>query len=344
MDLGKKIKENRLRCNLTQEHLAEQLNVTAQAVSKWESNASMPDIMLLPELSSIFGITIDDLFDASEETHLRRIENMLEKETMLSRNDFDYAQTQLKEGLHNPSIKARCLSLLADLHLHRADGYADIASEYAKQALSLEPCKKDNHCILNKSAHGVLQDWCVSNHTPLIEYYKAFVAKNPDYLSGYLWLMDNLIADYRLEEAQSFLEKMRSVEETYHYLLYKGWITFASGDTVGAEAIWKEMTDQYSDNWFAWCARANAYAKHAKYDEAIQMYRKAVKLQTTPRYTDNEDSIAQLCMLKGDYQGAINAYEEVISILENDWHITEGETLEGYHENIAQCKALLKND
>lgn len=100
MDLGKKIKENRLRCNLTQEHLAEQLNVTAQAVSKWESNASMPDIMLLPELSSIFGITIDDLFDASEETHLRRIENMLERETMLSRNDFDYAVTQLKEGIH----------------------------------------------------------------------------------------------------------------------------------------------------------------------------------------------------------------------------------------------------
>lgn len=343
MDLGKKIKENRLRCNLTQEHLAEQLNVTAQAVSKWESNASMPDIMLLPELSSIFGITIDDLFDASEETHLRRIENMLERETMLSRNDFDYAVTQLKEGMHNPSIKGRCLTLLADLHLHRANGYADLAAEYAKQALEAEPSKKDNHCILNKAGHGVLQDWCVTNHTQLIEYYKAFVAKNPDYFYGYLWLMDNLIADHRLEEAQSVLEKMRTVDKTYHYPLYKGWIAFAAGDISAAETAWQEMTDNYPDNWFAWCARANTYAQRARYDEAIHMYREAVKLQTSPRYTDNEDTIAQLCMLKGDYQGAINAYEKVVSILENDWNITEGETIDGYRKNIEQCKALLMN-
>ena len=343
MDLGKKIKENRLRCNLTQEHLAEQLNVTAQAVSKWESNSSMPDITLLPELSSIFGITIDDLFDASEETHLRRIENMLERETMLSRNDFDYAVTQLKEGLHNPSIKGRCLTLLADLHLHRASGYADLAAEYAKQALETEPSKKDNHCILNKAGHGVLQDWCVTNHTQLIEYYKTFVAKNPDYFYGYLWLMDNLIADHRLEEAQSVLEKMRSVDETYHYPLYKGWIAFAAGNLSNAESAWQEMTDRYPNNWFAWCARANTYAQRAKYDEAIHMYREAVKLQTVPRYTDNEDSIAQLCMIKGDYQGAINAYEQVISILENDWHITEGETIDGYRQNIEQCKTLLVN-
>ena len=47
---------------MTQEKLAEALCVTAQAVSKWENGVSYPDIMLLPELSSLLGITVDSLF------------------------------------------------------------------------------------------------------------------------------------------------------------------------------------------------------------------------------------------------------------------------------------------
>ena len=47
---------------LTQEALAQQLGVTNQAVSKWESGQSCPDIALLPKLADLFGITIDELF------------------------------------------------------------------------------------------------------------------------------------------------------------------------------------------------------------------------------------------------------------------------------------------
>lgn len=47
---------------LTQEGLAGQLGVTNQAVSKWESGQSCPDIALLPVLADLFGITIDELF------------------------------------------------------------------------------------------------------------------------------------------------------------------------------------------------------------------------------------------------------------------------------------------
>ena len=61
MNMGKAIRENRLRRNLTQERLASCLNVTAQAVSRWESGQGCPDIALLPELSAVLGVTIDEL-------------------------------------------------------------------------------------------------------------------------------------------------------------------------------------------------------------------------------------------------------------------------------------------
>jgi transcriptional regulator with XRE-family HTH domain len=59
--IGKRISEYRKKKNLKQDELAEMLGVSAQAVSKWENDLSCPDIALLPELSRIFGVSIDEL-------------------------------------------------------------------------------------------------------------------------------------------------------------------------------------------------------------------------------------------------------------------------------------------
>ena len=59
--IGKRIAENRKRLGLTQDALAEQLGVTAQAVSKWENDQSCPDISILPRLADIFEISTDEL-------------------------------------------------------------------------------------------------------------------------------------------------------------------------------------------------------------------------------------------------------------------------------------------
>lgn len=63
MTLGNKIAHHRKKQNITQEALAQQLGVTNQAVSKWESDQCCPDVMLLPKIADIFGSTIDELFD-----------------------------------------------------------------------------------------------------------------------------------------------------------------------------------------------------------------------------------------------------------------------------------------
>ena len=62
MTLGNTISKYRKALRITQEALAQQLEVTNQAVSKWESDQCCPDVMLLPRLADIFDITIDELF------------------------------------------------------------------------------------------------------------------------------------------------------------------------------------------------------------------------------------------------------------------------------------------
>jgi len=62
MSMGKNIAEFRKRKGFTQEELGQKLGVTNQAVSKWESETSMPDVMMLPRIANALTVTLDDLF------------------------------------------------------------------------------------------------------------------------------------------------------------------------------------------------------------------------------------------------------------------------------------------
>ena len=63
MELGKKIAYYRRNKNITQDALAKQLGISNQAVSKWETEQSCPDVELLPKLADIFEISLDELFE-----------------------------------------------------------------------------------------------------------------------------------------------------------------------------------------------------------------------------------------------------------------------------------------
>lgn len=64
--LGKKITDLRKKQGMTQDQLAEIMNVSSQAVSKWENDLSIPDIPVLIELSNYFHISLDELLKNDE--------------------------------------------------------------------------------------------------------------------------------------------------------------------------------------------------------------------------------------------------------------------------------------
>lgn len=67
---GQRFQRLRKNANLTQEDVATKLNITAQAISKWENDASAPDISVLVELSDILGVTLNELLGKQVETQL----------------------------------------------------------------------------------------------------------------------------------------------------------------------------------------------------------------------------------------------------------------------------------
>lgn len=80
MEIGKVIRENRKRKNMTQEEMANRLGVTAPAVNKWENGNSQPDIMLLAPIARLLDINLDTLLSFQDELTAEEI-NRLDYET-----------------------------------------------------------------------------------------------------------------------------------------------------------------------------------------------------------------------------------------------------------------------
>jgi len=77
--ISENIKRLRKIKNITQEKLAEHLNISCQAVSKWERGETFPDLSLIIPLASYFGVTTDDLLGFNQAENEKRIQEYLDE-------------------------------------------------------------------------------------------------------------------------------------------------------------------------------------------------------------------------------------------------------------------------
>lgn len=339
IDIGARIKGLRLAACMTQEQLAQKLGVSAQAVSKWESGTNMPDIQMLPDLSVIFGVTIDELFAMTDEHRMKRIENMIENVRAISETDFRNAQRYLKSCLGKEALDAEATLLLAMLYNKRAKEYHELAKPLARDALRKLPGRKDAFTAVFDAENGPYQDWNCINHASLIDFYKEETEKHPADIRYYFWILDLLIADCRTAEAREYAEKMRAVEHSYHYEMYMGYICQAECDLPGAMEWWQKMVDHSPEKWQVWFEYGSIMAKLGRYDTALEYFQKAAPMRPRPRFTDCEDAIAQICLIRGDIPGAIEANRRMLRVMREDW-VTEGEGVDSILREIERLEKI----
>ncbi|MDD7740714.1 MAG: helix-turn-helix domain-containing protein [Fusicatenibacter sp.] len=338
IQLGKKIRELRLKKSVTQEQLASVLGISSQAVSKWENDLAMPDIQILPELSVYFGVTIDELFNLSKEDHYDRIENLCLLKELLSPDEFRNAEDYLKTQISMDKEEARPWYLLSVMYNRMADGFREKAADAAKRYIELEPKVKWGHSQLNIAQHGSVFEWSVSNHSDRIQYYKKFVAEHPDYAKGYLWLLDDLIADWRLEEADAVLQKLKKVQNNFLILLYQGQIAWYRGNHEEAFRLWHQMELESPGEWLVFSDIADCLTRNGEYEKAISYYQKSMELAPKPRFTDDAMSIAQIYEILNRPDEAIRSWKTVLSILSDEWDTKEGREIDRIYERIRRLE------
>jgi len=77
MNIGETIKRLRKQKDMTQEQLAEYLNISPQAVSRWEINSTLPDITFIPALANIFDVSADVLLGVDITSKEKRVQEIL---------------------------------------------------------------------------------------------------------------------------------------------------------------------------------------------------------------------------------------------------------------------------
>lgn len=78
ISMGELISTLRKEKDMTQKDLAEKMNVTDKAVSKWERNLSCPDINTLPHLAEVLGVSVEDLLSSTKKEEEQKKENLLD--------------------------------------------------------------------------------------------------------------------------------------------------------------------------------------------------------------------------------------------------------------------------
>lgn len=173
--IGNIIRELRCSRNLTQEQLAENLNITAQAISKWENNIGMPDISQVVPIAHFFGVSTDVLFGIETNTDTDEVKTLIDN--AISQNTYMDEYVLLKEALKNyPGDVRLLLELLSCGELLLADG--DTVKGFERDKI-FEECEHAGKLILSYSKNlSVLietTEWLIKLYCEVGETEKATV-------------------------------------------------------------------------------------------------------------------------------------------------------------------------
>lgn len=111
MDLGEKLYELRKEKNLSQENVAEQLNVTRQTISKWETNQSTPDFDKIVPLCELYGITPNELLTGEKPEEKNN--NIEGKENNIKKNLFSRGKDDDYENMTRNQIKRKSAEVIS---------------------------------------------------------------------------------------------------------------------------------------------------------------------------------------------------------------------------------------
>ena len=109
--IGEIIRRLRKNMDMTQEELAELINVTPQAISKWENNVGMPDISQLIPLANVFNVSVDTLLGISNNLVNIEIDKIAKKVNSLKNDSnlvdaFNFLQESLLYSIQQTHKKS----------------------------------------------------------------------------------------------------------------------------------------------------------------------------------------------------------------------------------------------
>ena len=139
----------------------------------------------------------------------------------------------------------------------------------------------------------------------------------------YYEVMDNLIADHRVDEAKYYLGEYKKLPAHKPALVpvYEAYIAMAEYDIEKADEIMAEAMTEFSANADFLFEYAQYCARKCDYRQAIELYERsfAAGENKKPRFTDPLEGIATIYEIRGERERAIEAYDRMIACIKDEW-------------------------
>lgn len=197
-NLANNLKRLRLEKNYTQEQAAALLNISSKSLSRWECGSSMPDIMLLPEIAKLYGVTIDDLYrekSKAYENYAQRLLSVYEA----SRDIYDFinAEREFSNLLKSQKYTINDLRSYAILYQYLMGDCKEAALQIFEKGLAMNKTEApDTFHQLERQRMLFLSQ--IGENKRNIDEQSINLAKNPkdfychiNLLVAYLYAQDN---------------------------------------------------------------------------------------------------------------------------------------------------------
>jgi len=178
-----------------------------QAVSKWETGTSLPDITLLPKLASFFGVRIDELFSVDHEDELGRIDALLQKESMTDQN-YAYAKRILDGILRENPEDVEAMKRYAKVYLSKTNTEFLTAGQMLEKAMELNPLDEEVYSLY-RSVRGGSEYKQHSDNDWFIRVCEPYARKYPQNINLYRMLIEAMISKKYFDRAEELLAAVR---------------------------------------------------------------------------------------------------------------------------------------
>ena len=274
---SRNLRQLRTDRNMTQEQVANELGVSMQSVSRWECGNTLPDVMLLPVIARLYGVTVDDLyreniigyssyaqrllavyeasgrtedFLAAEQEFLRMGTGAITPDDLrawgvlyhyMMQHCAIQAQQKLEQAMQHADVTDQTYSSAAQqkiaLLCDQGKGHAE-AMRYSR--LYAQNPKDYKLCLLCTAAHEF-----AGMHEEALEIAVQGLAKFPDQPALYVHAGDICRARKRYEEAFTYWKKALALDDTYLDAVYSMGFCYEDQQQYDrAYQVWTELVQE----------------------------------------------------------------------------------------------------
>lgn len=273
MELSKNLRRLRLEKHLTQEQAAAELGVSPQSVSRWECGATLPDAAILPDIATLYCVTIDDLYRQNSQVYANYAQRLgCVYEATGKPEDYLAAELEYRKLLKSGQYTNNDLRMYGILHQYMMQHSRQKALELFDRVLAMGPrADAETYWATWRQKIYLLSE--IGKSQEAIAEFLPRVQTGSGDLQEWICLIDALDMAGQTQDACQWAEKAAQQFPEHAMLhIYQGNLCKALGRYDEAFVHWnraKEMEPTWMDSWYA---MAFCYEELEDYENAVQAW------------------------------------------------------------------------